>query len=83
MTYEERSKQLCEQCRHKDNCGFKTRNMQDSCIDNETIMSGWELGQQDTIEEIEAILNKGSKNSCDDFFTIAEIERKIKQLKEE
>lgn len=62
-------------------CGYLMRNKQDDCIENDNFMSGWELGQQDTIEEIEAILNKSNESRCEDFFTIAEIKRKIEQLK--
>ena len=43
----------------------------------------YERGANAVLEEIEAVLNKGNKICCDDFFIIAEIERKIKQLKEE
>ena len=39
------------------------------------------MGANAVLEEIEAVLNKGNESRCDDFFTIAEIERKIKQLK--
>ena len=38
-------------------------------------------GAKAVLEEIEAVLNKGNESRCDDFFTIAEITRKIEQLK--
>ena len=43
----------------------------------------YEKGANAVLKEIEAVLNNGNEIRCDDFFTIAEIERKIKQLKEE
>ena len=38
-------------------------------------------GANAVLEEIEAVLNKGYESRCDDFFAIAEIKRKIEQLK--
>ena len=52
MTYEERSRWFCEQCRHGDDCGYKTHNKQGDCIDNEAFMYGWEKGKEDTLAKI-------------------------------
>ena len=43
--------------------------------------SFYEQGANAVLEEIEAVLNKGNESRCADFFTIAEIKRKIEQLK--
>ena len=58
MTFKEREKQLCDEC-HKyfkqqnRECSFRSRKLEDKCSYLQDIMYGWELGQQDLIEEIE------------------------------
>ena len=51
MTYEEREKQLCNNCEAKENCSYISRNLERKCSFQETTMYGWELGWQDSIDK--------------------------------
>lgn len=55
MTYDERRQWFCAKCslHDSDKCGFVIRGMQSKCADVQDFMRGWEIGQQDTIEEFE------------------------------
>ena len=53
MTYEERQKWLCEQCRHHNDCAYRIRGLDATCVYAGQIMDGWELGQQDTADKAE------------------------------
>lgn len=52
MTYDEREKQLCNNCEAKENCSYISRNLERKCSFKETTMYGWELGYKDTIERV-------------------------------
>ena len=81
MNYEERRIEVCNKCTLHETCGFVLRNMDNKCSDLDDIMLGWELGQQDTLEEIEAITQKfdGFELSNE---KIRDLIEKIEQLKE-
>lgn len=49
MTYEEREKQLCRECRMKETCPYIPRKMEYKCQHLSDTMYGWELGWQDAI----------------------------------
>lgn len=51
MTYEERERQLCNNCEAKENCSYISRNLERKCSFKETTMYGWELGYEDAIEK--------------------------------
>ena len=51
MTYEEREKQLCNNCEAKENCSYISRNLESKCSFRETVMYGWELGYKDAIDK--------------------------------
>ena len=51
MNYEEREKQLCNNCAAKENCSYISRNLESKCSFIETTMYGWELGWQDSIDK--------------------------------
>ena len=55
MTYEERQKQVCDECykQRQTDCSYHNRNLQRKCPDLDSIMYGWELGQKDAAEERE------------------------------
>ena len=55
MTYEERQKQVCDECNKQrpTDCPYRNRDLQRKCPNLDSVMYGWELGQKDTIEEIE------------------------------
>jgi len=60
MTYEERQRQVCEECyRIFKDCGYIGRGLNNKCSHILDVMSGWELGQKDTLEEIDKVYNKG------------------------
>ena len=51
MTYEERSKTLCNNCEAKENCSYISRNLESKCSFKETTMYGWELGYRDAVDK--------------------------------
>lgn len=51
MNYEERERQLCNNCEAKENCSYISRNLERKCSFQETTMYGWELGYKDAIEK--------------------------------
>lgn len=51
MTYEERERQLCNNCEAKENCSYISRNLESKCSFRETTMYGWELGYKDAIDK--------------------------------
>ena len=62
MTYEEREKQLCNNCEAKENCSYISRNLERKCSFKETTMYGWELGWQDSIDKaVEWLKNNADK----------------------
>lgn len=50
MTYEERERQLCNNCEAKENCSYISRNLERKCSFQETTMYGWELGYKDAVD---------------------------------
>ena len=57
MDYKERMAQFCDkQCSDRNECEYKACNKTFRCDYLSGIMYGWELGQQDTLEEIEKAL---------------------------
>ena len=66
MTYEERKRWFCQQCRKPHQCGYVNRGLEDDCTALQEKMEGWELGYQDAIDnptggELLYVLNKGRK----------------------
>ena len=55
MNYKERSKAFCKECKLYEGCCWSTSGRYANCIEGQNFMLGWELGQQDTIEEIEKL----------------------------
>lgn len=51
MTYDEREKQLCNNCEAKENCSYMSRNLERKCSFRETTMYGWKLGYKDAIDK--------------------------------
>lgn len=51
MNYEERERQLCNNCEAKENCFYISRNLESKCSFKETTMYGWELGYKDAIDK--------------------------------
>lgn len=51
MNYEEREKQLCNNCEAKENCSYISRNLERKCSFQETTMYGWELGYRDAVDK--------------------------------
>jgi hypothetical protein len=60
MTYEERQKAVCQQCHSQRaiECGFVSRGLSSKCSYLQDVMYGWELGQKDTIEAINAMVDR-------------------------
>jgi len=85
MTYKERQKWFCEQCRHKNDCGFYTHGYQNRCLPNNDFMEAWEKGQEDTLEEIGRLLPSGDDRNLNDYgkALVWRINEKILKLKEE
>ena len=79
MTYEEREKQLCNNCEAKENCSYISRNLERKCSFQETTMYGWELGWQDAIDKFckfmqscEGYVVSGNKCNYDNFIKYME-----------
>ncbi len=53
MTYEERKQQVCKDCPiNRLSCSYRNRDLENKCLDLQTIMGGWELGQEDTLKSL-------------------------------
>lgn len=54
MTYEERQKQVCDECHSQRaiECGFVSRGLASKCSYLQDVMYGWELGQKDAKEQM-------------------------------
>ena len=80
MTYNERMAQFCEkQCVDRKECEYVLCNKTFRCDYLSGIMYGWELGQEDTLEEIEKAMKE-----CDvDGSRFAAVLKKIVELKVE
>ena len=76
MTYEEREKQLCNNCEAKENCSYISRNLESKCSFRETVMYGWELGYEDAIGKACEWLKKST------ILADTTIERFIKAMEE-
>ena len=63
MNYEEREKQLCNNCEAKENCSYISRNLERKCSFQETTMYGWELGYRDAIEKAVEWIKQFAYNS--------------------
>lgn len=51
MTYEERERQICRECRENVKCPYTSRNLEYKCQNLSDTMYGWELGWQDSIDK--------------------------------
>ena len=68
MNYEERERQLCNNCEAKENCSYISRNLERKCSFKETTMYGWELGYKDAIEKAyKWLTEKASVKIVEDF----------------
>lgn len=63
MTYDEREKQLCNNCEAKENCSYISRNLERKCSFRETTMYGWELGYKDATNKALEWVEKFAYNS--------------------
>ena len=63
MNYEERERQLCNNCEAKENCSYISRNLESKCSFKETTMYGWELGYKDAIDKACEWVEKFAYNS--------------------
>lgn len=73
MNYEERERQLCNNCEAKENCSYISRNLESKCSFKETTMYGWELGYMDAIDEAyKWLTEKASVKTVEDFKKVME-----------
>lgn len=79
MNYEERERQLCNNCEAKENCSYISRNLERKCSFQETTMYGWELGWQDAIDKVcefmqscEGYVVSGNKCNYENFIKYME-----------
>ena len=80
MTYNERMAQFCEkQCVDRKECEYVLCKNTFRCDYLSGIMYGWELGQKDTLEEIEKAYNTFKDSGA----TCALVGKTIKELKGE
>jgi hypothetical protein len=63
MTYEERERQLCNNCEAKENCFYISRNLERKCSFREATMYGWELGYKDATNKALEWIEKFAHNS--------------------
>ena len=63
MTYEERERQLCNNCEAKENCSYISRNLERKCSFRETTMYGWEFGYKDATNKALEWIEKFAYNS--------------------
>ena len=62
MTYEERERQICRECRENVKCPYTSRNLEYKCQNLSDTMYGWELGWQDSIDKaVEWLKNNADK----------------------
>lgn len=66
MTYEERERQVCIECRENVKCPYTSRNLEYKCQNLSDTMYGWELGYMDAIDKACKWL-KYNFNMPDDF----------------
>ena len=79
MTYEERIAQFCEnECVSREGCVHVLCGNTHRCDYLVGIMHGWELGQRDTLEEIEKYANM--QDGC---YALECIQMRIQELKGE
>ena len=57
MTYDERIRDICEGCFVHNDCAYVKRGLEVDCGYLDSFSAGWEYGQQDTLEEIEKIMD--------------------------
>ena len=84
MTYEERMKYICSKCplnKRFEACGYLMRNMMEDCISLQNIMYGWELGQSDTIEEIEKLSKSLGDSEGFHYNFYVEVMKLVEQIK--
>ena len=80
MTYEERQKQLCDNCEAKENCSYISRNLERKCSFKETVMYGWKLGYKDAINKsYEWLLDRYYDNGYLDLDDIDELKDKMEE----
>ena len=92
MNYEERERQLCNNCEAKENCSYISRNLESKCSFKETTMYGWELGHSDAIDKAYKWLTEQmfELNDCEEIYvadgdasSIEEFLNNFKQAMEE
>ena len=84
MTYEERMTQFCEnQCIDRKECEYVLCKNTFRCDYLSGIMYGWELGQKDTLEEIENIVYRRYSEDGDGTERNKDMIKLIKRLKGE
>lgn len=76
MTYEERERQVCRECRENVKCPYTSCNLEYKCQNLSDTMYGWELGYKDAITKAVEWLDEhlldywGQQNSDPNNFLI-------------
>lgn len=83
MTYEEREKQICKECRVYVKCPYIPRKMEYKCQNLSDTMYGWELGYKDAIEKACEWLNNFYNEETHSYLVKEDIEGFRKAMEEQ